>query len=77
MPVDEKEIARGMTKFNPVTMIPLGAQRINEGLQELLRMLGLTGGQQPAPPIDQPLPRFGGLDEQGNPIVIPPDRRRY
>lgn len=41
----------------------------------LLQMLRqLVGGKQQAPGLNERLPRFGGMDERGQPVIIPGDK---
>jgi len=72
-----QEVARGMTRFNPISLIPLMAQKGQASLDDILRMLSMGRSPQPmAPRQSDPLPRFGGIDPvTGQPVIIPPARR--
>ncbi len=65
-----RNIAGSVSGVLPFEQIGQMGQQGIGALMQLLQRLGL-GGPQP-PPINEPLPQWGGLDEQGNPIIIPP-----
>jgi hypothetical protein len=71
-------IAQGLPGVGILMMLRrLGEQGGSEGLQRAMQMLGVGQPQQAAPPITQPLPRHGGMDANGQPIIIPPQGRSY
>lgn len=75
---DISNMGSDMVKGSPFSiylMLSKLGQQI-PGMQDAMRLLGI--GQQQRPPqngpqyrIDQPLPRSGGVDAQGNPIISP------
>jgi len=44
---------------------------------DVLKLLGLSTQQQPTYRNDQPLPRYGGTDDNGQPKIIQPQTRFY
>ena len=71
-----EQIAQGLPGVGILMMLrKMGEAGMPSGLERAMQMLGLR--QQAAPPLNQPLPRHGGMDEQGNPIIIPPQGRTY
>lgn len=70
------ELARGILhNIIPLEAFGKGYTNTVDAAQQLLQRLGI--GAQPAPaapPLNQPLPRFGGVGPDGQPIIIPPGR---
>ena len=80
---DPKNMGEGIAQGLPGVGILMMLRKMSEGgvgngIERAMEMLGLRQQQQqPAPPLNQPLPRHGGMDAQGNPIIIPPQGRTY
>lgn len=74
----KNDAASGLAKGIAKSATPAGLfEKLGQSLDpmQILQMLqGLSG--QRAPALDEPLPRFGGLDERGQPIIIPPANNR-
>lgn len=71
------ELAKGILR-NIIPLESFGTAYTNgaNAVQGLLRSLGLNQAPaQAAPPLNQPLPRFGGIGPDGQPIIIPPQGR--
>jgi len=61
----------------PLNQVQPAQEKGASVINSLLQSLGL--GQAPAqaaPPLNAPLPRFGGVGPNGQPIIIPPQQRR-
>ena len=77
---DPKNMGESIAQGLPGVGILMMLRKMSEGgmpsgLERAMEMLGLR--QPAAPPLNQPLPRHGGMDAQGNPIIIPPQGRTY
>lgn len=70
-----ESIAQGIPGVGILMMLRKMGEQMPDGLERAMQMLGLR--QQPAPPLNQPLPQHGGFDAQGNPIINQPTKRFY
>lgn len=75
-------IARKMPIASTIAWIGPLLQKYGEQIpanwSDVARLLGMGNqGQAPTYRNDQPLPRHGGTDAKGNPIIIPPQDRFY
>jgi len=70
------ELARNILhNIIPLESFGQGYTATTDAAKALLQRLGVgQPPQQPAPPINAPLPRFGGMDANGQPIIVPPGR---
>jgi hypothetical protein len=70
-----ESIAQGLPGVGILMMLRKMGEQAPDSLQRAMQMLGIGGPT--APPINQPLPRHGGMDANGQPIIIPPQGRTY
>ena len=66
-------LAQGIPGVNILMMLRKLGEQAPDSLQQALKLLGL--GQQVQGqnyPVNAPLPRYGGQDQSGNPIIVPP-----
>ncbi len=67
-----EQVAQGIPGVNILQMMRSLGEKMGPGaMQQIMQMLGATP-PQPAPPLNARLPRYGGTDANGQPIIIPP-----
>lgn len=70
------EIARNIVRnIIPLESFGNAYTQGSNAVQGILQRLGITQppvAAQPVPPLNAPLPRFGGVGPDGQPIIIPP-----
>ena len=69
-------ILRNIIPLDTFGQIGQGLDKTAAAAQALLQRMGvMQPPAQAAPPMNQPLPRFGGIDPRtGQPIIVPPGR---
>jgi len=65
-----ESVAQGIPGVGILQMLQQLGTKLPGGIQQIMQMLGAQ--QQQPPPLNAPLPRHGGFDAQGRPIIIPP-----